>query len=499
MSAHSSAGRRVSAVDTLLARRVLVRIDAIVVDYDQYSPWRMRPPERGGGSGCIVRGNKILTAAHVVANAQAIRVAHVSDSDYSTARICGVDHERDLAVLTVDDPTFFANVTPMIVCENRQAPESATMYGFISEQEIEVVHTKISHMSVANYQYSRRDLLVLDLDRPVVAGMSGGPLVAGGLMVGMALQTTDYPDRVAGQAVPSVILTEFLAGVEAGAVKGVAELGIHWQAIRNSDLSMFLGLGPSPRGVLISEVIVGSTVDGHLEKDDVLLAVDGAQIRGDGSCVIPEIGHQVHFSAAVSLRRVGDRVELEFVRAGVTIHISVELREQRSLVALPCPTRAPSYVIFAGLVLVRLTSDYLSLWSWSDIAFRFKHLMYDCFPAVSRRQVVLLHRVLPHAGNVGYQEIVGAEVVEVNGSRVDGLDSVVAALRIPVGRFHVLKLANVRPHAADADPSFAFGNIIAIAVDEAAAITSDILREHQIGRTCSRDLDEWVNEPVRGS
>ena len=79
----------------------VVRIFATTQSPDYESPWQSETPTNSTGSGVVIAPGKILTGAHVVANATFLQVQKVSDPDKLVARVEAISHDCDLALLTV--------------------------------------------------------------------------------------------------------------------------------------------------------------------------------------------------------------------------------------------------------------------------------------------------------------------------------------------------------------------------------------------------------------
>src|SRR5690606_20618582 len=65
---------------------------------DYFTPWRLLTPSQSSGSGTVISGNRILTNAHVVANASYIQVQKYNDPTRYTATVEFVSHASDLAL-----------------------------------------------------------------------------------------------------------------------------------------------------------------------------------------------------------------------------------------------------------------------------------------------------------------------------------------------------------------------------------------------------------------
>lgn len=85
----------------------MVKIYMIQVLLDYSNHWRSGKAEQIGGSGCVIDGNFILTNAHVVSHARFIQVRLFGKAVKYKARVVAIADEIDLAILTVDDLSFF--------------------------------------------------------------------------------------------------------------------------------------------------------------------------------------------------------------------------------------------------------------------------------------------------------------------------------------------------------------------------------------------------------
>lgn len=101
-----------AAAPDLLAHS-LVKIFTTSQAPNYYEPWRVDSQKSSSGSGSILPGRRILTNAHVVSNSILIQVLKEGDSRRYTATREFVAHDCDLAILRVDDPSFFDGTVPV--------------------------------------------------------------------------------------------------------------------------------------------------------------------------------------------------------------------------------------------------------------------------------------------------------------------------------------------------------------------------------------------------
>ena len=73
-------------------------------------PWAAGTVDSLTGSGCVIVGKRILTSAHVVSDRTFVAVRRSGDAEKYEAHVAHVSHEADLALLAVDDETFWSGM-----------------------------------------------------------------------------------------------------------------------------------------------------------------------------------------------------------------------------------------------------------------------------------------------------------------------------------------------------------------------------------------------------
>ncbi|HET9620280.1 MAG TPA: trypsin-like peptidase domain-containing protein [Kofleriaceae bacterium] len=470
-------------------RRSVVKLFTIVKEPNYYQPWNLEYQKTSGGSACIVPGHRILTNAHVVSNLLYVQALKPGDSRKYTARVLHVDHDTETALLTVDDPEFFAGTVPVRFGELPFRNAKVSVYGFpMGGNELCITAGIVSRIEVRSYTHSQRHLLALQTDAAINPGNSGGPVFMNDELIGIAFQSYKQKDlEKSGYVVPIPIIRHLFEDLEDGEISGVPDLGIYTQKIENDAMRAYVGLSGGRTGVLVTRVVHASSADGVLAEGDVLTAIDGTPVASDGS--VPLRTHdRVHFSYLVSRYQVGQSCRLEILRAGAARTVSVQLRKLVTLVPPPQPGHRPSYFIFAGLVFLPLTYDYMTTWKWENVTPRFKHYYYSRLPSARHAQVVLVNQVLAHDINVGYHQIHGAVVERINGIDIVALRDVPRALAAPLGGFHVIELDYHGMRGESSDYHSTYGTRIVIDAASAARATEEILAQNGIASDRSPDL-----------
>jgi S1-C subfamily serine protease len=479
-------------VDTQANRRLrhsVVRLLTAKKAPSNYQPWEYAYQESSGGSASVVDGNRLLTSAHVIANAVHIQAVRPGDSKKYRARVEWVTHDSELALLSVDDVQFFEGVEPVKIGGLPERQSTVSVWGYPSSgSELCITTGVVSRIEALEYTHSRRSLLAMQTDAAVNPGNSGGPVVMNGTLVGVAFQShrqTDY--QRTHYIVPVPIIRQFFEDLNDGEVSGIPDLGIHWQKIENESLREFAGLSANETGVLVTRVIHGSSAYGLLQEGDVVSKIDNVPIAGDGSVLLRD-EHRVNFSHLISIRQVGDRIEVEIVRDGARRDVTISLGKYVSLIRPPNYDAQPTYYVIGGLVFQPLTHGYMSTWEWEKVDYRYKYFYYEVSPSPERREVVILSQVLAHDVNAGYHRVHGVIVHSVNGVKIRDMRDLVNSLTHPVGRHHVIEIENAGHRVADYYP--AVGSKIVIDAAAASLATDEILRQHGIPHRCSHDLDD---------
>src|SRR5262249_43160564 len=133
LSVPSSAGAAAVEDDVQESRirESVVKIFATMRQPDLTRPWTKNSPTEASGTGVVIDGKRILTNAHVVTYASQLFVESNQSSDKLPARVEAVSPGIDLAVLRLEDESFFDKRTPMARTEALpEVKETVLVYGY---------------------------------------------------------------------------------------------------------------------------------------------------------------------------------------------------------------------------------------------------------------------------------------------------------------------------------------------------------------------------------
>jgi len=139
-----------------------------------------------GGSGILIDGGTILTAAHVVWPYRAVRVVFPNGTEFNEAPVVGLDPFGDLALVDVSGSSDLPE--PATIGDGEGIPLGRPVYlvGYPGETESFPKPTITEGILSRTREWDGEDWTFLQSDTTVVGGQSGGALVdETGIVVGI--------------------------------------------------------------------------------------------------------------------------------------------------------------------------------------------------------------------------------------------------------------------------------------------------------------------------
>lgn len=437
-------------------------------------PWQSVSPSSGSGSGVVIDENRLLTGAHVVANATFVQIQKSSSTHKFTAEIEAICHDSDLALIRVKDADFMKGIQAAKLGDLPSLRDRVSVVGYpIGGEEVSITEGVVSRIEVQEYSHSQRNLLAVTVDAAINEGNSGGPVYKDGEVLGLAFQVLRNADSI-GEVVPTPLIRQFLNAVDKGIETEVPGLGIRIQKLENHKLRTHLGLSQKQSGVLVTEVAFNNSAHGQLEIGDVITSIDGHSIENNGT--IRYRGEfRTEYPIVLGDRNCGEIMPFEVLRKQKLTELQVPMKSYRLLVPLSQYEARPSYFIYGGLVFQTLCRDFLQCWEeWWDRAP--KEFLYDYYfglPKEERTEVVIISRVLAHEINVGYEESYNLALARINGHAPKDLADFVQ---------HLTQIKDT----VEIETSTGFK--IVLDAEAAKASQSEILKRYRIGQGASADL-----------
>jgi S1-C subfamily serine protease len=444
--------------------RSVVKLYVTTVGRSLVAPWRPGWNFGVTGSGAVIEGGRILTAAHVVDDQTFVQVRRNGTARKFQARVTFVSHVADLALLEVDDPAFRAGVAPLALGELPAVRDEVEAHGFPNGGEtLSITEGVVARVEHWTYVHSRESLLAIQMDAAIAPGSSGGPLLREGRIVGVAMQ--GFKDSSIGAAVPVPVVRQFLDDVSDGRLDGIPQLGLAWQKLENPALKASLHVPVEATGVLLTRVEAVPAA-GVLRAGDVLLRLGELDVADDGTVEL-RAGERTDLAQVTDLLPVGSRVAVRYLRDGERREGELRLSRARGEGRLVPRIfeRNADYYLYGGLAFVTLSRnllDFAKEWAPAGIA-----ALADRESGPLGEEVVLLVDVLSAEVNAGYEGERWEVVRRVDGHEVRSMaDLVRLAERADGGPFVVFGLAS--------------GSRVTVDRARAAATAGEVLARYEV-------------------
>jgi S1-C subfamily serine protease len=247
------------------------------------APWIFDIPRFASGTGFLIEGNRIMTNAHVVAWAQQLRVRRYHDPKPYFAKVEFVGHDVDLAVLKVEDPSFYEGMKPLAFGDLPKVRSTVVTYGFpAGGQQISYTRGVVSRIEVQGYVHiGNRAFLAGQTDAAINPGNSGGPVIQDDKVVGVAFEGISGLQNT-GYFIPTGIINHFLTDIKDGTYDGVPEAGLRLVALQNLAFRRMLKLPEgSNQGVRVDRILDIPTTKALIKPNDVIMQVGDYPVDDD--------------------------------------------------------------------------------------------------------------------------------------------------------------------------------------------------------------------------
>jgi len=391
---------------------------------DYFTPWRLLTPRQSSGSGSVIEGNKILTNAHVVANASYVQAQKHNDPQRYQARVVFVSHEADLAIITVDEPGFFSDLKSLSIGNLPDPLQEVSVYGYpIGGKTLSITKGILSRVEQQIYAHAGTYLLAGQIDAAINPGNSGGPVIVDQQIVGVVMQANSGGRAEnLGYFVPPSIIRHVLKDSEDNIYDGFPDLGFRTQTLDSPSAKAAYGLRKNQNGVLIIKVFDGSPTDGIFEENDVIMKIDDFDIAEDGTIQLSD-DLLTDYKHAIDMHHIGDEVLVTYSRNGNEAVAKIQADappESYSLVKGEQFDQIPKYYIYGGVLFVPLNMNLIKRWGndWGRSAPVTLLQARNEWASPEKHEVVVALQVLAADVNLGYHDWRNWIVDDVNGEQV---------------------------------------------------------------------------------
>jgi S1-C subfamily serine protease len=463
-------------------RDSVVKISATMRYPDLTKPWTKHSPQDISGTGVVIDGKRILTNAHVVLYASQLFVESYQSSDKLPAKVEAVSPGIDLAVIRLEDESFFEKRAPVVRTEALpEVKETVLVYGYPQGgSTLSVTKGIVSRIEFAGYGEATSGVRV-QVDAAINPGNSGGPALVDGKMVGLIFSKLTQADNI-GYIIPSEEIDLFLKDIADGSYDGKPSLHESLQTLENDALRAFLKLDKKTQGMVVHSTDPGEA-NHPLKPFDLLTKITDKEIDNVGMVQIkPNL--RLNFHYLVQKVTKDGKVPMSVVRDGKAMPIDVPAKTKYPMLISSLKGKYPSYFIYGPLVFSPVTNEFVAALDRTGRLYGALALIAS--PLALRRGdlpkfegeelVAVSSPMFPHRIAKGYDNPFSKIVKEVNGIRIKNLRHLVEVLRDSKEKFTRISFDDK------------FSETIVFEHQDALKATDEILSDNGIRDQASDDL-----------
>jgi S1-C subfamily serine protease len=402
---------------------------------DVVRPWSKQQPQEVSGSGVVIEGRRILTNAHVVLYASQVQIQANQAGDKISATVEAIAPGIDLAVLKLDDPSFFDTHPPIKRASSiGQIKDAVLAYGFpTGGASLSITKGIVSRIEFTPYSTSVSGLRI-QIDAAINPGNSGGPAIVGDKMIGLAFSALNNAQNI-GYIIPNEEIELFLQDIADGRYDGKAALFDALQTLENPALRTYLKLDSTVHGIIVRQPYEG--VPGNpLKEWDVITQIADTPVDDQGMIHIAG-DLRVNFRYLVQKVAGNGKVALTVVRGGKPLQVVVPTSVERSALIPDLKGDYPSYFIYGPVVFSEATTGFINALAQNSQTLGYLALIGNplmtergAMPTPEREQLVIVSSpFFPHKLSTGYGGAYSSVVQSVNGTPIRSLKHLVMLLR----------------------------------------------------------------------
>lgn len=425
------------------AENSVVKVFSTVRYPEVFRPWSKQPPQEITGSGVIIDGKRILTNAHVVLYASEVQIQANQSGDKVSAKVVAVAPGIDLALLKLDDESFFDEHSP--IPRGSTLPEvkdGVLVYGFpTGGTSLSITKGIVSRIEFTQYNFPVSGLRI-QVDAAINPGNSGGPAIADEKMIGLAFSVLGGAQNI-GYIIPNEEIELFLADVADGKYDGKPIFNDEWQKLQNQNLKAFLKLDRKVEGVVVRQTF-SDKPDYPLRARDVITKIGNVAVDAEGMVKIaPNL--RVRFDYEVQKAVRSGKVPLTVIRDQKELQVDVPVSPDRPVLIPDLGGAFPSYFVYGPMVFSTVTSQFVGSINRESI----DGIMQVGTPLITRRGdkpdfpderlVAVSAPFFPHKLAQGYWPPVGWVVKSVNQIQIRNLPHLIEVLRDARSEFVVFE------------------------------------------------------------
>ena len=462
---------------------------------DFVKPWGKQSPKEMTGSGVVIDGKRILTNAHVVLYSSQVQVQANQSGDKLAATVESIAPGIDLAVLKLDDESFFDTHPPLPFAKILPEVKDAVMaYGYpTGGNSLSITKGIVSRIEFTPYNQPVFGLRI-QIDAAINPGNSGGPAVVNDKMIGLAFSHLGGAQNI-GYIIPTEEIEIFLKDIADGKYDGKPDIFDRFQTLETPALRNFLKLDKSVEGMVVHQIDDPSP-SYPLKEWDVITKVGDTPVDNQGMVKLGT-NLRVNFRYLIQRKAAKGKVPLTIVRNGKEMNVQVPISPDHPSVVADLRGTYPSYFIYGPLVFSGASKLFVYAMSQGDKGHSlFTTLAFLKSPLITRlgdkpafdgeELVIVTSPLFPHKLAKGYSNPAGMVVKSINGKPVRNLKHLVELLR------------DTRDEFVAVDFDMIGAESMVFPRTEVLAATDEILTDNGVRAQGSADtLEVWNAKPAK--
>jgi S1-C subfamily serine protease len=472
----------------------VVKVFSTVRYPDPYRPWTKQAPAEVTGSGVVIEKKRILSNAHVVLYASQVQIQANQAGDKISATVESISPAMDLAVLKLEDESFFDTHPPLPRANTLPDIKDVVMaYGYPEGgTSLSITKGIVSRVEFAPYYYPAAGLRI-QIDAAINPGNSGGPAVVNDKMIGLAFSHLSMADNI-GYIIPSEEIELFLEDVADGFYTGKPALFDDFQTLETPALRPFLKIEKSVEGMIVNRPDNTDPAN-PLKKWDIITKIGDTSIDNQGMVKLGT-NLRVRFHYLVPKVAKSGKVPLTIVRESKEMKVEVPVATRRSALITGLDGAYPSYFVFGPMVFSTATTDFAG--GITRAGTGYGAMLAEIGSPLIRRTgdrpafdgeklVIVSSPFLPHKLAQGYSSPIGQVVKSISGKPIKNLTHLVQTLRDSKDEFIVVEFET--RHG---------GETLVFPRADAIAATDDILTDNGVRSQGSPDtMAVWNAKPAK--
>lgn len=417
----------------------------VTVLYPNYiQPWRFKIPEIRQSTGIYIGENRVLVPAQAVYFYTNIEVKKPESLKVFTAELERMDADLGLALLKINDPSFQKDLKIVQFPSDLFLPGLGFVMESKDQRSLEEKKVRLIRMDIESYASGYVELPYIEIQSEEKLDGVGELIVDATSRIPQGI-LYQFKENGIGKIIPSFSIKHFIEG------KSFPFKGFRYKPLVDSASRNYFGLKKDDLGVLVAEVYPGSSADGILQLEDVILEVSNFKIDPKGYFDHPKFGklnmsylfHNTYESDSAHEKKI--KLKIFRNKKPMSLEMDSKPLNEWSIRIPHGNTRfqLPKYLMLAGIIFQELSEHYLTEHGnqWRNRVS--KELLYlNDFYRIKRNakegKVIFLSQVLPLSGNKAYHNAHQLILKSVNGHEIGSLEelrSVINDTNTPFIRF----------------------------------------------------------------